>query len=358
MKNRNSNSVSILSRSFFLLGLLLLLPIFYSPLWEIHMDAPQYPEGLTMDIHYNTIVGGNENDLENINLLNHYIGMKKIIPDSIPELHYMKYIILGLFFLGLVALVIGRKNVLWSWIILATLVGVVGIYDFNSWEEEYGSELNPHAPIKVEGMVYKPPLIGEKQLLNITATSYPEIGGLCFVFSIVITALATITAHKRTPHGENKVTIPSMGKIKHAASMAMLAPLMFVSCTVEPSPILYGKDACSHCMMLISDSRFGSEVLTKKGKIYKFDSIECMIRFLEEGKVKEDNLQFTLTTDYTVPGTLMDAGKANYLISSSIQSPMGGHIAAFAQVSTRDSVATTKPGKSLDWNAAKKAIGR
>lgn len=379
MKNNNHNSsANIFSRFFFLLGLLFLLPVFFTPLWQIHLAAPQYPEGLTMFIHYNTVTGESENDLENINLLNHYIGMKKIEPDSIPELVYMKYIIGGLIFLGLLIFFLKKKALILTWVVAISLIGIAGIYDLNRWEEDYGKDLNPKAPIKVEGMVYKPPLIGEKQLLNITATSYPQVGGFCFAFSIFITGMAAFMAYKRPTHEEeNRDSSKGTGNVTNKAEPKIVkinfpgenskVKVLFVaavfsftlnSCTIEPSPIQYGKDVCAHCMMLISDSRFGSEILTQKGKSYKFDSIECMIHFLASGKVEEKNIHSFLTTDYTKPGFLIDASAAHFLISPDLQSPMGANLVAFEQQSIRDEFYEKNTGKQLNWNQTLADIGR
>lgn len=164
--------------------LFLALPLFY-PLWRIKLDAPQYPEGLGMYIHVDKITGYTEYDLENINLLNHYIGMARIEPDSIPELRFMKYIIYGALAFGLITIILGKRILLAFWLRIMVLIAFVGLYDFNKWEHDYGYNLDPRAAIKVEGMAYKPPLLGKKQLLNITAHSYPSIGGIGIALSVV-----------------------------------------------------------------------------------------------------------------------------------------------------------------------------
>lgn len=180
------------SRIVFLIGLIFLALPLYFPLWKIHIEAPQYPEGLGMYIHLNKIEGYTEYDLENINLLNHYIGMKRIEPDSIPELKFMKYIIYFSLIFGLITLIIGKKILLAIWFRLMVVVAAAGIYDFNEWEHDYGYDLDPKAAIKIEGMGYKPPLIGKKQLLNITAYSYPSVGGIGIALSVACSGVSTI----------------------------------------------------------------------------------------------------------------------------------------------------------------------
>lgn len=172
----------------------------YFPLWEIRLEAPQYPEPIGMYIYINKVEGIADNDLENINLLNHYIGMKKIEPESIPELRYMKYIVWGFILLGLVVFFSKNRLVMLGWMLAITIVGILALYDFNKWEYDYGHNLDPRAPIKMEGMDYKPPLIGEKQLLNITAYSYPALGGIGFLFTAMIGLTATLMAFFKHGH--------------------------------------------------------------------------------------------------------------------------------------------------------------
>lgn len=181
------------------LGALSLLGLFLFPMWSITLEAPQYPKGseLGIKIHINTVEGFRPNDLDNINNLNHYIGMKRIEVDSIPELKYMPYIVLGLVGLGLLIAAFGRRWMNLVWIGLLTTAGALGLYDFWLWEYDYGHNLDQHAIIKIEGMSYQPPLFGTEQLLNFTASSYPDIG---FAF-IALGALLVGAAWWLSPKG-------------------------------------------------------------------------------------------------------------------------------------------------------------
>jgi copper chaperone NosL len=164
--------------------------LFFFPLWQITLEAPQYPDGITMYIWINQITGDTEFTLQNINILNHYIGMKYIEPDSIPELTYFPYIISGLLVLELIAVVFQNK---WLYLGLGALVfllAALGIYDFYTWLYDYGHNLDPNAPIKVPGMVYQPPLIGSKMLLNFNAISWPATGGILFLIGNLFGFLA------------------------------------------------------------------------------------------------------------------------------------------------------------------------
>jgi copper chaperone NosL len=165
---------------------ILTLGVFVKPLWFISLEAPQYPEGITMYLHVNKITGNEENTLDNINILNHYIGMKYIVPESIPELTYFPYIIIGLCITGVLAAFSRKKWLAYTWIISLTVLCILGIYVFWLWEYDNGHNLDPNAAIKVEGMTYQPPLFGEKWLLNFKATSYPHVGGILLGISVLL----------------------------------------------------------------------------------------------------------------------------------------------------------------------------
>lgn len=177
-RNNGQTLVKLPFRILMALGATALLGLFVFPLWSITLEAPQYPKGseLGILIFIDKIEGSRPNDLDNINNLNHYIGMKRIEPDSIPELTYMPIIVLSLVGLGLLIAAIGRRWLILVWVSLLIGAGALGMYDFWLWEYDYGHNLDPRAIIKIEGMSYQPPLIGTQQLLNFTAHSYPALG--------------------------------------------------------------------------------------------------------------------------------------------------------------------------------------
>ncbi len=178
--------MSKLSRLFVVVSSLLMTTTLFAPLWFIELFAPQYPEGLGMQIWSNKITG----DVDNINILNHYIGMKHIVPDQIPELKFLPYIFITIVVTGLLTALINNKTVLKIWVGLFLVSGIIAFADFYMWEYNYGHDLSPDAPIKVPGMHYQPPLIGSKTLLNISAYSYPDIAGVCVFFAIALAVLA------------------------------------------------------------------------------------------------------------------------------------------------------------------------
>lgn len=173
------------SRILVLIISLVLISAYFLPVWEIELEAPQYPEGLGMNIWINKITG----DLNTINGLNHYIGMKTIQPDSIKELTLMPYILGFIILLGIAVALLGRKKLLTVWVVLFMLLGAAGGVDFYLWEYDYGHNLNPEAAIKIPGMSYQPPLIGTKQLANFTAVSLPDTGGMILIASGITSLL-------------------------------------------------------------------------------------------------------------------------------------------------------------------------
>ena len=186
-------------RSRFLIALaaLAMLLGYAFPLWRIELEAPQYPEGLGMLIGISDIEGIKPNDLQNINGLNHYIGMKVIEPDSIPELGVMPWILGGLVLLGLGVAALGRRRPLYAWTAAFLAVAVVGLADFYKWEYDYGHDLDPTAAIQVPGLSYQPPLIGSKDILNFTAHSWPGVGGWALIAACALAVLVSVAELRR-----------------------------------------------------------------------------------------------------------------------------------------------------------------
>jgi len=188
------------SRIMVAVAALMLILTFFFPLWTIDLNAPQYPEGLGIRIWLDQISGMKPNDLQSINGLNHYIGMKVIDPESIPELKIMPYIIVLMIVFGLLNAYMKNRKLIYIWLILFIVLGVIGMYDFYMWEYDYGHQLNPDAPIKVPGMTYQPPLIGSKQLLNISAVSLPSTAAIVIFISIFLNIAALYVDTKGKKH--------------------------------------------------------------------------------------------------------------------------------------------------------------
>lgn len=184
-----------------MIGPLFLLGLFVFPLWNIMLGAPQYPDPLGMDIHIDGIVGASEFDLQNIDGLNHCIGMKTIPkPGEMWEFDVFPVVVLGMVGIGVLIGVLGflgRADHRWfiGWFLVMSLLGILGMYDFNAWLTDYGSNLDPHAIMKITNpdgspMTYKPPLMGHRKMLNFDVTSMPAKGAWMMFVGMMITVLA------------------------------------------------------------------------------------------------------------------------------------------------------------------------
>jgi copper chaperone NosL len=315
---------------------LLLVSAYFVPLWQILMWAPQYPEGLEMKIWINNLTG----NVKIISALNHYIGMKHIEVSMFPEFGYMIYIVGVVIGVGLIAAIVNKRFMLAVYALVLVGCGLAALVDFYMWGYDYGHNLDPTAPIVVPGMSYQPPLIGTKQLLNFTAFSGPDIGGWIFMASgLLAIGVLGLELYK------GKVN----KKLASAPAIITILALFLVSCSVEPEPIQYGKDACHHCKMTLMDNKFGAEVVTTKGKIYKFDDTNCLINFLNSDQISNADVAHCLITDFGSPGVLIDARNAFYIKSEKIKSPMASNIAAFQNKSNLDNHNATWRGIILSW---------
>ena len=170
--------MSVRTRLVLALSALILIPVFFMPIWSITLTAPQYPDGIGMYIWLDDVTGHERHDIQNINILNHYVGMKEIHAEDFWEFDVMPYVFGALIALGLLAAAGGKRWMLWSWVVIFVLVGIGGMIDFYYWGYQYGHDLDPQAAIKIPDMTYQPPLIGTDQLLNIHAASWPYWGAL------------------------------------------------------------------------------------------------------------------------------------------------------------------------------------
>lgn len=186
------SKTSIFSRVLLLISAACLVYSTFVPIWQIDLDAPQYPEGLNLKIFADKLGG----DVEIINGLNHYIGMKTLHTEEFIEFSILKYIIFTYAFLALIAAALGNRKILYTIFTLFVLFGIVAMVDFWRWEYNYGHDLDPHAAIIVPGMAYQPPLIGFKQLLNFGAYSVPDTGGWLFIGSGLLMLVAVIIEFK------------------------------------------------------------------------------------------------------------------------------------------------------------------
>jgi len=337
-----NKKIGIVSRVLLLLCALGLIAVLFLPLWRIDLAAPQYPEGLRLLIHPNKL-GGN---VDIINGLNHYIGMKTLHAEDFIEFTVLPYILIFYALLFLAAAIAGRKKFLYVVFGVFLLFCIVSMVDFWKWEYNYGHNLDPNAAIKVPGMSYQPPLIGYKQLLNFSAYSIPDTGGWIFI-GVAALALVCVVLEWKTA---------LKWKIKNRMAMTATAGMLLllaVSCNTSPEPIKVGTDNCTFCKMTISDARYGAEIVTKKGKTYKFDDAHCVLSYLKnmtDGKEISD-IYFT---DFDGGHELIPAGHALFLRSDQLNSPMGGNVAAFSDKEALQKVSSQFKGTEVTWSELKK----
>lgn len=134
--------------------------------------------------------------------------------------------------------------------------------------------------------------------------------------------------------------------------------LVFNACSIKPEPILYGKDACHTCKMTLVDTKYGAEVVTTKGKMYKFDDTNCLISFLNAGTVPAEEIAHTLIIDFSSPEKLIPAASAFFLASDQFKSPMASNVAAFGSESKQEEYKSNMQGEALTWDEVKLKFGR
>lgn len=339
-----------LTRGFMALISLLLGTVFFVPLWRIQLEAPQYPEGLGMNIWINRLSG----DLNTINNLNHYIGMMEIHPSSFVELKYMPLIV-GFFMLfGLFVALLNNRILLTTWFGLLALSGMVGLWDFWRWTYDYGHNLNPYAAIKVPGMNYQPPIFGSKTLLNFKAYSYPDVGGWLLI-GVGLLVFALVAWEWLRKHSEKRQSPPwgwNLKGFKARESLTLIIGggcLVAIGCSPQPEPLIFTQDTCHFCKMTLMDPKYGAELVTDKGKIYKYDSVECLVRHREAEPKLAQQTHSLWVIDAGQPGTLIPAESAYYLHSLKLPSPMGAFITSLKDRSRTEALQKSYPGKILNW---------
>lgn len=318
-----------------------MIATFFLPLWQIHLWAPQYPEGLNMKIWHNKLSGA----FDIINGLNHYIGMREIRAEMFPELKFIG-VLLGIFILiGLLAAWRGTRTWLVVFVGTGFLYGAAALWDFWRWGYDYGHNLNPHAAIVVPGMAYQPPVIGYKNLLNFTAYSGPDSGGWLIIAVGSLAFILLIYEYVKARKQKQAAAL-------NAQTLILSIPLLFslFSCNQGPEPIRYGADSCTFCKMTISDQRFGAEVVTQKGKVFKFDDINCLNSYLGLDNLEETDISQIVVVDFLQKDRFIDIEKAFFLQHEDIKSPMRSDIAAFDTSADREKIKAQLGGVEMDWS--------
>jgi copper chaperone NosL len=334
----NTSKISLFSKVVLLVVSALFFASLLFPMWRIELEAPQYPEGLVLQLHANKIGG----DVEIINGLNHYIGMKTLHTEDFPEFQILPYVFgfFGLFALAMVFLA-KRKGVIIlfsSFLLFGVLAGV----DFYRWNYEYGHNLDPNAAIVVPGMAYQPPLIGYKQLLNFGAFSIPDVGG----WMLISAGLLLFIIVAKETHLLQRI----YKKPKIDAVLVLFLSLSFLSCgDSKVVPIKLNADNCDFCKMSIADGKYGAEVITQKGRVYKFDDIGCMVNYCKENA--NTKMEAFYVHDFSQDNVLIPAQTAFFRSGGVINSPMRGNIIAFSKEKEAKEIEVKLNAKPITWEA-------
>ena len=330
------------TRILLILGLIAMAFAWSQPAWQIRLWAPQYPEGLAMQIWLDNITG----DVDVINGLNHYIGMREIEVATFPEFKFMKGLLIALIAIGALPVLTGRRPFLWLFVITLFAAAFAGLADFWYWSREFGNNLDPKAAISVPGMSYDPPLIGYKVILNFVAYSAPAIGGYLLIGAGTLASALLASELWRGRSGKSKT-----------GSLLALLPLFFVlpACERSSRPIDFGNEDCAECNMTVVDKRYGTQYVTGKGKVFTFDDVNCLVEYILREPAASDDKPLYYVIDFNRPGEFIDATKAVYLHHKKLRSPMRADAAAFIDLSSAQAAMKElgEEGRILHWEEVK-----
>jgi copper chaperone NosL len=179
--------------------------------------------------------------------------------------------------------------------------------------------------------------------LNFDAYSFPDVGGWIVIAAATLSFVVWFIEWYRE-HKTNKKPLPAA---KLVAAFSVL--LVLSSCSVNPEPIAYGKDVCYFCKMGMADPKFGGEVVTKKGKVYKFDDIICMTHFLKAGTIEDKTISKKVVINFQKQNDFIDVETAFLLVSADLKTPMGSNAAAFVSQTEAEKAKANSPGKVISW---------
>ena len=185
--------IDLWARVMLLAAAVLLMTAYFWPLWNLTMFAPQYPDGLRLDIHAYRLEGGNGGqDIKEINVLNHYIGMRDLAAEDFTEFKWMPFVIGALGLLVLRAVVHGTVVALVDVTMLFVYFGAFSLWSFGYKLYRYGHDLAPEAAVQVPP--FMPPMFGYQQIANFEVYSYPQSASYAMALSLLLLALALVMA--------------------------------------------------------------------------------------------------------------------------------------------------------------------
>jgi copper chaperone NosL len=390
------------SRLLMVLAALLLLPAFITPLWSIGLVAPQYPDGLGMHIYVHDVRGHERHDLQNINILNHYIGMQEIVPEEIPELGIMPWVLAGLIATGLLAGALGYPRIMAGWLVLFVAAGIAGMVDFYLWNIDYGHNLSPDAPIRIPDMTYSPPIIGTAQLLNIRASSWPGLGTLFITLSILLSGWAVFRAFRggapeappapsgdslrgedaARPAGKRRsvtapmvaatfalaaavsgcdgaVPLPGLNPGASASAADALARAAVKPPASDADRMVFDGTPDPYCQVPVEEIRWGGVLETRSGELLRFASAACLAGHLLSGATPADQVARVRVVDFAQGEKLVDAESAHFLLTPNRKAPAGPLGPALMAIETDRMAVNLQEayaGRLTNWDGALRAV--
>jgi len=189
LNRRLASPLDLGPRALLLLAAVLLAAIYFFPLWNLTMFAPQYPQGLRLDIYSHKLVGGNGGqDIKEINVLNHYIGMHDLAQEDFTEFKWLPFVVGVIGLLYLRAAVLGTLGGLVDVLVLNLYFSAFALWSFGFKLYQYGHDLAPTAAVKVPP--FMPPVFGYKQLANFEVYSYPTLASYAMAVSTLLVIVA------------------------------------------------------------------------------------------------------------------------------------------------------------------------
>jgi copper chaperone NosL len=201
--------LTLKSRILILVAVLILVPSFFFPLWNMSFYSNQYTDGLVLHIYSYQLEGGktpNRDDLREINSLNHYIGMRPLLESDFSEFTWVPLVIGLLMILALRAMVIGKMSNLVDVFVLFTYFGAFSMWSFYHRLYMYGHNLDPTASIKVQP--FTPPFFGSKQIANFMVNSFPGPASYA-LFAFALLLLVAILLSAKRIKGESNAKVAS-----------------------------------------------------------------------------------------------------------------------------------------------------
>jgi len=196
--------LTLTSRLLILIGVVLLIPVYLVPMYQMTLVSNQFPDGLELHIYASKLEGGktaNRDDLREINTLNHYIGMRPLLESDFSEFKWLPLAVGVFALLALRALVIGKMSKLVDIVVLFVYFGLFSFWSFYQRLHDYGHNLDPTAAVKVKP--FTPPLFGTHQIANFTVTNMPEAGSYLMVAFALFLILAVWHSARHTPAEAN-----------------------------------------------------------------------------------------------------------------------------------------------------------